>query len=77
MSARDDPLLVEPVRPDVRRRDQAKAGRSAERYSNSWWHLNEVFVKINGERHYLWRAVDQKAKSWSPSSRSGGTEGRL
>ena len=18
------------------------------------WHLNEVFVKINGERHYLW-----------------------
>ena len=21
-------------------------------------HLNEVFVKINGERHYLWRAVD-------------------
>jgi putative transposase len=23
------------------------------------WHLDEVFVKINGERHYLWRAVDQ------------------
>jgi putative transposase len=23
------------------------------------WHLNEVFVKINGERKYLWRAVDQ------------------
>ena len=22
------------------------------------WHLDEVFVKINGERHYLWRAVD-------------------
>jgi putative transposase len=23
------------------------------------WHLDEVFVKINGQRHYLWRAVDQ------------------
>jgi putative transposase len=23
------------------------------------WHLDEVFVSINGERQYLWRAVDQ------------------
>jgi putative transposase len=23
------------------------------------WHLDEVFIKINGVRHYLWRAVDQ------------------
>jgi len=23
------------------------------------WHLDEVFVKINGMIHYLWRAVDQ------------------
>ncbi|WP_327250130.1 IS6 family transposase [Streptomyces sp. NBC_01320] len=23
------------------------------------WHLDEVFVKIDGERQYLWRAVDQ------------------
>jgi putative transposase len=23
------------------------------------WHLDEVFVTISGERHYLWRAVDQ------------------
>ncbi|MGW3683948.1 IS6 family transposase [Streptomyces prasinus] len=22
------------------------------------WHLDEVFIKINGERKYLWRAVD-------------------
>ena len=27
-------------------------------YSNWQWHLDEVFVKINGEKHYLWRAVD-------------------
>ncbi|MCE8508424.1 IS6 family transposase [Ruegeria pomeroyi] len=24
------------------------------------WHLDEMFVKINGERHYLWRAVDHE-----------------
>src|SRR5258705_4604614 len=23
------------------------------------WHLDEVFLKINGRVHYLWRAVDQ------------------
>lgn len=23
------------------------------------WYMDEVFVTINGERHYLWRAVDQ------------------
>ena len=23
------------------------------------WHLDEVFIKINGKVHYLWRAVDQ------------------
>ncbi|MDO0929906.1 IS6 family transposase [Streptomyces sp. TG1A-8] len=24
------------------------------------WHLDEVFIKINGEQKYLWRAVDQE-----------------
>jgi len=23
------------------------------------WHLDEVFIKMNGIQHYLWRAVDQ------------------
>jgi putative transposase len=23
------------------------------------WYLDEVFIRINGEPHYLWRAVDQ------------------
>ncbi len=23
------------------------------------WHLDEVFIRLNGETHYLWRAVDQ------------------
>ena len=31
-------------------------------YSNWRWHLDEVFVKINGEQHYLWRAVDHEGE---------------
>ena len=31
--------------------------------SSRWrWHLDEMFVKINGERHYLWRAVDHEGE---------------
>ena len=31
--------------------------------SSNWkWHLDDVFVKINGERHYLWRAVDHEGE---------------
>jgi putative transposase len=26
------------------------------------WHLDEVFVKISGEQHYLWRAVDHEGE---------------
>jgi len=26
------------------------------------WHVDEVFVRINGERHYLWRAVDHEGE---------------
>ena len=33
------------------RRRRARAGDK--------WHLDEVFIRINGRQHYLWRAVDQ------------------
>lgn len=26
------------------------------------WHLDEMFVKINGEKRYLWCAVDHKGE---------------
>src|SRR5271156_7257636 len=26
------------------------------------WHLDEVFVKVNGKLHYLWRAVDHEGE---------------
>ncbi|MEX0923672.1 MAG: DDE-type integrase/transposase/recombinase [Rhodovibrionaceae bacterium] len=31
-------------------------------YSNWRWHLDEVFVRINGETRYLWRAVDHEGE---------------
>lgn len=31
-------------------------------YSNWRWHLDEVFVKITGETHYLWRAVGHEGE---------------
>ena len=34
--------------------------KSNHRASNWRWHIDEVFVKINGETHYLWRAVDHE-----------------
>ena len=29
-------------------------------YSKWKWHVDGVFVKVNGKRHYLWRAVDHE-----------------
>jgi putative transposase len=43
---------------DIRRRRISRM-----RAFRHWrWHLDEVFVKINGERHYLWRAVDHEGE---------------
>jgi putative transposase len=32
--------------------------------SSQWrWHMDEMFMNINGERHYLWRAVDHEGEA--------------
>ena len=31
-------------------------------FSKWKWHVDEVFVKVNGTRHYLWRAVDHEGE---------------
>ena len=42
---------------------QIKKRRAGGMQSSNWkWHLDEVFVKIIGERHYLWRAVDHEGE---------------
>lgn len=35
---------------------------ASHQFSNWTWHLDEVFVRINGETHYLWRAVDHEGE---------------
>jgi len=39
-----------------------KRAQQLRSYSNWQWHLDEVFVKINGVQHYLWRAVDHEGE---------------
>ena len=31
-------------------------------FSKWKWHVDEVFVRVNGKRHYLWRAVDHEGE---------------
>ena len=51
---RFDPMFAAEIR---RKRVQHMRG-----YTNWRWHLDEVYVKINGEMHYLWRAVDHEGE---------------
>ena len=40
-----------------------KRRSAAKRQVPQWrWHLDEVFVKIRGETHYLWHAVDHEGE---------------
>ncbi|WP_341860922.1 IS6 family transposase [Gymnodinialimonas sp. 57CJ19] len=42
---------------------EIKKRRSQGLKSSRWrWHLDEVFVKIGGSQHYLWRAVDHEGE---------------
>ena len=51
-----------PVRPYVAAEIRRKRVQQLRAPSNWQWHLDEVFVKINGETHYLWRAVDHEGE---------------
>ena len=61
--------------------DYAKQLRRRRPRPGDKWHFDEVFVKINGTTHYLWRAVDQhgtvldilvqsRRNAWRPSGSS-------
>lgn len=41
------------------RRKRAQQMRSFPQWR---WHLDEMFVKIRGETHYLWRAIDHEGE---------------
>ena len=42
---------------------EIKKRRIHRRSHSLWrWHVDEVFVRINGVQHYLWRAVDHEGE---------------
>ena len=53
-------LTYETVREWCLKFGQSYANRLRRRspHPGDRWHLDEVFLKINGRIHYLWRAVD-------------------
>jgi putative transposase len=61
MAERGVLLTYEAVRYWCRKFGQAYANQLRRRRPRPGdkWYLNEVFLAINGARHYLWRAVDQ------------------
>ena len=63
MAARGVLLTYETVRSWCRKFGQAYANQLRRRRPKPGdkWHLDKVFLIIHGERHYLWRAVDQDA----------------
>jgi putative transposase len=61
MMARGVPVIYESVRQWSRKFGQTFANglRCRRPCLGDKWHLDEVFIKIHGKSHYLWRAVDQ------------------
>lgn len=42
------------ITPSLTRKLKKKQGKLGDQ-----WYLDEIFIKLNGKTHYLWRAVDQ------------------
>ena len=61
MAARGIVLTYETIRQWCRKFGQQYANQLRRRRAQTGdkWHLDEVFLTINGKLHYLWRAVDQ------------------
>ena len=61
MAARGIIVTYETIRHWCRKFGQQYANQLCRRRARTGdkWHLDEVFLKINGKLHYLWRAVDQ------------------
>ena len=65
MSARGIVVTYEPVRQWCRKSGPQYARNLRRRHGRlgNVWYLDEVFVKIQGKRYYLWRAVDKLGHS--------------
>jgi putative transposase len=78
MAQRGISLTYESVRYWCRKFGQAYANQLHRRRSRPGdkWHLDEVFLSIRRERHYLWRAVDQDGHVLDILCNGGGTNTR-
>ena len=64
MAERGGIVTYEMIRHWCQKREQCYAnqlGRRRARIGDNW-HLDQVFLRINGKLYYLWRAVDQNGK---------------
>ncbi len=48
--------------PTISAKIRRKRKSYPEEYSSWRWHIDEVFVKMSGKLHYLWRAVDHEGE---------------
>ncbi len=55
-------LWVDRFGPVFAKRIRVKRSSYLREHTQWQWHLDEVFVKINGTQHYLWRAVDHESE---------------
>jgi len=64
MAARGIVVTYETIRQWCQKFGQQYANQLRRRRAQTGdkWHLDEVFLTINGKLHYLWRAVDQHGK---------------
>jgi putative transposase len=64
MAARGIIVTYETIRQWCQKFGQQYANQLRRRHAQTGdkWHLDEVFLKINGKLYYLWRAVDQHGK---------------
>jgi putative transposase len=53
---------VEQVQPMFAAEIRRKRGERMWAFTHWKWHLDEVYVKIGGEMHHLWRAVDHEGE---------------
>jgi putative transposase len=70
-------LWWNPVGPMFAAEIRRKRVQKMRAFTHWRWHLDEVYVKINGEMHYLWRALDHDGKvleSFASKRQSRGAE---
>src|SRR5581483_3841412 len=54
--------MVDRFRPMFASEMRRKRVQRMRQFTHWRWHLDETYVKINGQMHYLWRAVDHEGE---------------